>query len=121
MAKSWSKSFYNSSAWQQTRLAYMASRHGLCERCGRPGLIVHHRKALRPQDMSDPGRTLGWDNLELLCHHCHDLEHMSKHPAARCRFDADGNILPPSVKKFLSPSDRTPEGELHCGECAEGV
>ena len=98
MAKPWAKAFYNSTAWQQTRLAYMTHRHGLCERCGAPGLIVHHRKALRPQDMGNPKRTLGWDNLELLCHRCHDLEHMAKHPAARCRFDADGNILPPFQK-----------------------
>ena len=75
--------------------AYMVSRHGLCERCGKPGLIVHHRKALRPQDMNDPARTLGWSNLELLCHHCHDIEHMAKHSGARCGFDDDGNLLPP--------------------------
>lgn len=95
MAKPWAKAFYNSSAWQQTRMAYMVSRHGLCERCGRPGQIVHHRKALRPQDMRDTTRTLGWSNLELLCHHCHDLEHMSKQLQSRCRFDEQGNILPP--------------------------
>ena len=82
MAKPWAKAFYNSAVWQQTRLSYMTSRHGLCERCGRPGLIVHHRKALRPQDMDNPKRTLGWDNLELLCHHCHDLEHR---PSGRSR------------------------------------
>lgn len=98
MAKPWAKAFYNSAVWRETRLAYMTSRHGLCERCGRPGLIVHHRRALRPQDMDDPRRTLGWDNLELLCHRCHDLEHMAKHPAARCRFDEDGNLLPPFPK-----------------------
>ena len=49
MAKPWAKAFYNSAAWRDTREAYMVSRHGLCERCGKPGLIVHHRKALRPQ------------------------------------------------------------------------
>ncbi len=49
MAKPWAKAFYNSAAWrvQKTREAYMVSKHGLCERCGKPGLIVHHRKALR--------------------------------------------------------------------------
>lgn len=78
MAKPWAKAFYNSAAWRDTREAYMVSKHGLCERCGKPGLIVHHRKALRPQDMNDPARTLGWSNLELLCHHCHDIEHMGK-------------------------------------------
>ena len=100
MSKPWAKEFYNSAAWKNTRASFMAYRHGLCERCGRPGLIVHHRKALRQQDMNNPKRTLDWSNLELLCHHCHDLEHMSKHPKPRCRFDCDGNILPPSTEKF---------------------
>jgi hypothetical protein len=45
--------------------------------------------------MNDPARTLGWSNLELLCHHCHDIEHMAKHSGARCGFDDDGNLLPP--------------------------
>lgn len=99
MAKNWSKAFYNSAAWQNTRAAYMMAQHGLCERCGKPGLIVHHRRALLPQDMGNPEITLGWANLELLCHRCHDLEHMCKRPKPRCGFDMDGNILPPLAKK----------------------
>jgi len=101
MAQLWSKQFYNSAAWQEARIAYMASRHGLCERCGRPGNIVHHRKALRPCDMNNPARTLGRDNLELLCHRCHDLEHLSRRPKPRCGFDPDGNILPPIRENSL--------------------
>ena len=97
MAKPWAKAFYNSAAWQQTRAAYIASQHGLCERCRRAGLIVHHRKPLRPQDMDNPDRTLSFANLELLCHRCHDLEHMRPGQQQRCRFDAAGNILPPSA------------------------
>ncbi len=115
MSKPWAKQFYNSSAWQQTRYAYMVSRHGLCERCGKPGSIVHHRKALRPCDMGNPTRTLSWSNLELLCHHCHDMEHLSHHPPARCGFDPQGNILPPSTDFLRSPQDRT--GDPFFTEC----
>lgn len=127
MAKPWAKAFYNSAAWRDTREAYMVSKHGLCERCGKPGLIVHHRKALRPQDMNDPARTLGWSNLELLCHHCHDIEHMAKHNGARCGFDDDGNLLPHSSRGAdrrktapptqISPSDGCRRGvvERRCG------
>ncbi len=98
MAKPWAKPFYNSTAWQRTRYAYMVSKHGLCERCGKPGNIVHHRKALRPCDMSNTDRTLNWDNLELLCHQCHDIEHVSRHKKMLCGFDSEGNILPPLKK-----------------------
>lgn len=87
----------------------MQSKLGLCERCGKPGRIVHHRQALRPQDMGNPKRTLGWSNLELLCHQCHDAEHLAQKP--RCRFDLDGNPCPPS-QDFLRPEkDRTPKAK----------
>lgn len=120
MAKPWAKAFYNSAAWQETRLAYLHARHGLCERCGKPGSIVHHRKHLRPKDMDNPARTLSWSNLELLCHRCHDQEHMPGKPA-RCRFDVDGNILPPLQENFSLPSDRTTRERLGSGGRARGV
>lgn len=96
MAKPWAKAFYNSGrmARHPQRPTWSASTDCVSAAAS-PGLIVHHRKALRPQDMNDPARTLGWSNLELLCHHCHDIEHMAKHSGARCGFDDDGNLLPP--------------------------
>lgn len=121
MAKPWAKAFYNSVAWRDTREAYMVSKHGLCERCGKPGLIVHHRKALRPQDMNDPARTLGWSNLELLCHHCHDIEHMAKHSGARCGFDDDGNLLPPIRAAALTGGRPHPPLKFHRVTGAGGV
>lgn len=98
MAQNWAKAFYNSAAWQQTRMSYMLSKHGLCERCGKPGLIVHHRKYLRPCDMNNPKRTLDYSNLELLCHACHDEEHL-KRQKGRYSFDINGNLLPPIFEK----------------------
>ena len=72
MAKDWAKPFYRSAAWRKCRAAYAASVHHLCERCGEPGIEVHHRKELTPDNIHDPAVALSWDNLELLCHACHD-------------------------------------------------
>lgn len=75
--KEWAKPFYKSKAWRDCREAFFISKHGLCERCGRPGLIVHHRIYLTPQNINDPNITLSFENLELLCSSCHNNEHHS--------------------------------------------
>ena len=72
--------FYKSKAWRETREAYAKARAGLCERClargvYRPGVIVHHKVHLSPENISDPEVALSWDNLELLCRECHGDEH----------------------------------------------
>ena len=72
--------FYTSSAWIKTRKAYAKSRSNLCERCLRKGLIVpaavvHHKKYLTEDNISDPNVALNWDNLECLCKSCHEQEH----------------------------------------------
>ena len=80
--KPFAESFYLSKAWKETRKAYAKSRGNLCERCLAkglyvPGEIVHHRVHLTPENISDPGVSLSWDNLELLCRDCHGEEHRS--------------------------------------------
>ncbi|WP_408648277.1 HNH endonuclease [Vallitalea pronyensis] len=75
MAKEWAKAFYNSKAWEECRVAYIQSCHGLCERCHDVGYILHHKTHLTPNNINDPYVTLGWENLEYLCKKCHDHEH----------------------------------------------
>lgn len=94
MAAPWARPFYRSRAWRETREAYSAARFHVCERCGRPGEIVHHRRRLTPRTIDDPSVTVGWDNLELLCCPCHNREHTVK-PAIRrpgFMFAADGTL-----------------------------
>lgn len=95
MAKEWAKAFYKSKVWQQCREGYIASVFGLCERCQRPGYIVHHKELLTPQNINDPEVTLNWEKLEYLCQDCHNKEHFSNDKSVRegLKFDHNGNLI----------------------------
>lgn len=75
MARDFAKSFYMSAAWKHCRKAYIEHVHGLCERCHKPGWIVHHKVYLTPDNINDPDVTLNFNNLEYLCLDCHNIEH----------------------------------------------
>ncbi len=80
MAKEFAKKFYNSKQWQNCRTAFILSKDGICERCGAPNSkLVHHKTLLTESNINCPETTLSFDNLELLCSACHNLEHMSKY------------------------------------------
>lgn len=66
---------YNSTAWQKLRQAYLSSRNFICERCGQPATIVHHKAHITAGNVDNPAITLNFDNLEALCSACHNLEH----------------------------------------------
>lgn len=92
--KGFAKEFYLSTAWRNTR-AYIFKRDmGLCVRCGKPGVIVHHITHLTPQNINDTSISLSADNLELLCRECHAIEHQGEAPtAAGLMFDDEGNLV----------------------------
>lgn len=76
------RAFYKSKAWQQCRAAYISKVGGLCERClahgiVRPGYIVHHKKYITPETITNPEVLLNHDNLEYLCMDCHNNEHFA--------------------------------------------
>lgn len=94
--KEWAEWFYKSTEWQKTRKAYMLFRHNLCERCGEPAKIVHHKKTITRANVHDPNITLNWDNFEALCQDCHNKEHhAAKKNTKRYLFDENGNVIPP--------------------------
>ena len=102
MAKDFAKAFYRSKEWRKCREAYIQSVNGLCERClakGKlvPGYIVHHKIHLTPENINNPEITLNWDNLEYLCHDCHNKEHGVGKPAEVTReglvFDEFGGLV----------------------------
>lgn len=75
MSKEFARSFYNSGSWVKTRKSYFRSQHGLCERCQKPGEIVHHKIPITPKNINNVFITLNFDNLELLCRECHEKQH----------------------------------------------
>ena len=98
--KEWAKPFYKSKAWQDCREAFFIFRHGLCERCGGPGKIVHHKIYLTPENINDPNISLNWDNLELVCQDCHNEEHHSTDAVADgLMFDENGELVVDNPKK----------------------
>lgn len=102
MAKDFSKQFYKSSAWKESRKAYIKSVGGLCEEClahgiYTPGKIVHHKIPLTAENINDPSITLSWDNFKLVCQDCHAKEHAAE---SRYSFDESGTVVPPIKKDF---------------------
>ena len=93
--KEYARAFYSSKAWKDTRTAYAKSKGGLCEIClakglYRPGVIVHHKRNLSPENINDPTVTLCWDNLQLVCRDCHAREHDRRQ--RRYRIDEMGRV-----------------------------
>lgn len=99
--KEWARGFYASKAWDETRKAYMIAQHGLCERCGEPAKIVHHKRHITQKNINNTDITLNWDNLEALCQDCHNKEHHAGERQKRYMFDEAGNVIkpPPLIEK----------------------
>ena len=74
--------FYTSPKWRRVSAAYMSSRGYICERCGAPAVICHHRQHLNDVNVHDPAVALDFANLEALCQECHNAEHGSRHDVA---------------------------------------
>ena len=88
--------FCRSWVWRRCAAGYK-KKVIYCERCAKkglsvPGVEVHHKIRLTPDNVNDPEIALNWDNLELLCLACHKAEHAKR----RWRADAAGHVeLPP--------------------------
>ena len=105
------KDFYHSKAWNDVRRTVWLKQNLLCNRCGKPvyvdGIsewipkdkrrtgIVHHKKELDNNNITDDNITLNEDNLIGVCKECHEKIH---HANMGCRkgmmFDENGNIKP---------------------------
>lgn len=62
--KQWAQKFYLSQNWKDTSAAYLASQNNICERCGEPAKICHHKTYLTRENINDQAIALSWDNLE---------------------------------------------------------
>ena len=106
--KDYAARFYKGAKWQKVSAAYMASKNYICERCGEPGKICHHKTYITPQNITDPMIVYNFDNLECLCQDCHNKEHFQK--TNRARFDESGNI------KSVKESEEIREFKRQCKE-----
>ena len=88
--KDFARDFYRSKAWRDVSTAYMTSRFYLCERCGSPATICHHKTFLNAQNINDPEISLNPERLECVCQDCHNKIHSLKRTITR--FDDEGNI-----------------------------
>lgn len=93
--------FYNSKRWRQVSAAYMASKLYICERCGRPAQVCHHKAWLNDSNVHDPETALSFDNLEALCMECHNAEHGLKHNVTI--FDDQGGVA--EVKESIGTKE----------------
>jgi len=86
------KTFYGSHRWTKCRNAYFVAVYGLCEKCGAPGEIVHHKEPICLNDLKhNIDKVFGWDNLELVCRQCHELAHSKRIDGLT--FDDNGDIV----------------------------
>lgn len=87
--------FYHSPQWRKLSRAFLLSRNYICQRCGAPAEIAHHKQHLTAANVSNPEISLNPNNLEALCLACHNAEHFSAGgaTAAGLAFDGDGNLI----------------------------
>ena len=103
MAQDYTHGFYTSKAWRKTKGGYFKYVGGLCERCLSkglivPGIIVHHKIHISPENIGDPSVTLNFDNLELVCRNCHAELHSNKE-GSKFVIDENGRVVSPSLQK----------------------
>jgi len=73
--------FYKSTQWVQVRALALVRDNYLCQRCLKSGIlqkaqVVHHLVEVK----EDWNRRLDVDNLECLCHKCHNQHHKRTAP-----------------------------------------
>ena len=93
MAQDFATAFYHSSKWKKLQRQIKGRAYGLCEICGKPGLIVHHKVVLTPDNINDPVISLNPDLLMYVCFDCHNRIHGDKGEQREAIFDADGNLV----------------------------
>ena len=94
VAREFAEAFYHSSAWKQAQRLAMQLHYGVCEKCGRPAKIIHHKIWLTPENINNQDIALGQDNLMALCIDCHNRIH-AKAASVRegLEFDGSGQLV----------------------------
>jgi len=86
--------FYDSKAWRRLSKAFLMSKSYICERCGKPAEIAHHKTYLNAVNIYNPDISLNPNLLESLCKDCHNTEHFGSGGAVLegLEFDENGEL-----------------------------
>lgn len=73
--------FYCSKPWRDLSYSLKIAAGGKCNRCGEVildfgKLIGHHKVELNEENIKDVSISLNPDNVEIICHDCHNKEHI---------------------------------------------
>lgn len=94
MAQKFSKPFYNSKRWKNTREYILKRDRYLCVQCGEPASEVHHVIHLNSENIDDLNISIGEGNLISLCKDCHIKIHMKGEEVdEEYMFDGNGYIV----------------------------
>jgi 5-methylcytosine-specific restriction endonuclease McrA len=87
--------FYHSRAWKRLSRAFLSSRNYICEVCGNPAELAHHKKHITPQNLGNPEITLNAEMLQAVCINCHNTIHYSTGGAVvkGLEFDENGDLI----------------------------
>lgn len=86
--------FYWSKEWRSVRDYYLAKTNYLCELCGKPAKIVHHKIWLDEDNLDDLEISLNEENLQSVCHDCHNKIHFnSKSINEGLIFNDEGQVI----------------------------
>lgn len=80
MAQTFSQQFYKSNKWLKFRNMIISERGAKCEICGKhivnsKSIHVHHITELTTSNINDVAITLNPDNVQVICHECHNKIH----------------------------------------------
>ncbi|HZJ99700.1 MAG TPA: HNH endonuclease [Tissierellaceae bacterium] len=72
--------FYCSKPWRDLSYGLKIQANGKCNRCNKnvldfKYLIAHHKTELTEDNVDDTNISLNPDNIEIICHDCHNHEH----------------------------------------------
>lgn len=82
MAREFAKKFYRSKEWENVRNYILRRDKYICQICGKPAELVHHKQHLTPANIYDLSVNLNEDNLVSICRDCHFKEHEEEIKAA---------------------------------------
>jgi 5-methylcytosine-specific restriction endonuclease McrA len=87
--------FYHSWAWKRLSRVFLSSKNYICEICGKPADLAHHKTRLNNKNISNPEISLNPALLQAVCINCHNTIHYGAGGAVLrgLEFDENGDLI----------------------------